>query len=480
MNMIKTTKLLCLALVGWVGCAAYATETEGEVLDEASAWTYNKSGYLTNSVSGWAFVASVNKGNYTLSNAKPIKSITSTIVDMSKLDGEQSSIKITTVSLKFSDKGVHTNITFLALPKTITTFGSQSLINCPATMTIDFNNAPITSLPTSNSAFNGCKAQFKNLNLSQLTTLAKASAFQGCPGLIGELVLSKLGSVVTSGFNNSDNITRMVLPVATQISPTAFRYCDGLTELVIPRMTSLGYLFVDDAPKFKEIKLPYCIAKLPAKSTSAYNKTFEGSSLTNVFLHVKSPLAMNNLNEDGTINTNAIKTASGLSRSDYIIPYGGVVENEAYTNETDKISVVWFYDDRDTPGYDLSDTITITGSTNAMGKVVLPEKVKAPVVTVENDVTVTNFVNKKVTAIGMSAFYDRSKITHIRFGRYLERVEMNALPVPTVENGLTLEVPADKLTFWQAELADEYGAAIEKKFIVFDTYVDGGTVIIVR
>ncbi len=283
-----------------------------------------------------------------------------------------------------------TKITSLKIPN-VKTIGALAFSNCDSLTTVDMVN---------------------------VESIGK-QAFYYCPKLGGDIILPKLTSLGDSAFYKQNGVTdeglpgKLILPLLETIpDQQVFQNCSFITNVVLPRLKTMSTKWTfRGAGGFEKFKFPYCMERL----FSTQNTTFENTYVTNFFIHAMSPFMFNYAGSDCifdetetlTLKTLLARTADTVE----IIPYGGV-----YTNDVAGTKTEWFYDDRDTPGYDLSATsVTIVGSTNATGAVTLPDRVEF-----------ADGTSKKVTAVGMSAFYNMSGITSIRLGKYVERVGLQA------------------------------------------------------
>jgi hypothetical protein len=76
---------------------------------------------------------------------------------------------------------------------------------------------------------------------------------------IAEFKDDQVTSVGNYAFYGCDNLTSVVLPVATYVNPYAFKGCSSLTELELPNVTGLaGYCF-DDCTSLTSLNLPSVI-----------------------------------------------------------------------------------------------------------------------------------------------------------------------------------------------------------------------------
>ncbi len=319
----------------------------------------------------------------------------------------------------------------------------------------------VTSL--GNTVFDDC-ANLTTVVMPKLQSIGK-NTFQDCTMLVGDLVLPELTTVNSEGSFRNTRITSIELPLVRTFAQRIFREVTTLTNVVLSSVKTMKPELFQSCTSLEVVKMPWCMSTV--ETASGRGKPFNLSGVTNFFLHAISPLALKNLNDDGTINTNEIKNILGRTGANVsVIPYGGVA-----TNEVNGVETQWFYDDRDTPGYALSEKeVTIVASTNATGSVVIPDRA-----------LLADGTSKKVTAVGSAAFYYNTNITTIRLGKYVTRAGKKVFK-PTKGKVLTVEVP-DVAVDLKTKLEEEYASAIAATtptFVIKTYKTATGFTIIVR
>ncbi len=520
MNILKTTKILCLAVVGWVVCVAfdaqaavYTNEVDGIQLEwtftpDGSNATLTKMTNVTDEVDATFPIDveippvkdSAGKeykitgiGNAAFRNNTNIKSLKMPSVTWigdgaSKVGAFTGCSKLERVEmpeLTYLGKYAFYHVTSLksvVMPKVQTVAiyalnGATSLTgdyefkyltqigNANGGNSYSFHSTAITSIKIPEItalgayAFTSC-GSLTNVVMPKITVI-KDKVFQFCRKLGGNYELHNLTSLSSSShfaesFQNPELKARIYFPLIQYLNKPSFSECTYLTNAILPSLRGIYDSAFFKCENLKEIKLPWCMTELSGSP-------FSSSGITRFFVHNDSSFAITKTDAE-------IRSAADLDSSVKVIRYGGVVENEAYTNETDKVTVTWFYDDYDTPGYDLSDVATIVGATNAIGKVEMPDRVDG----------------KRVTALGDAAFYFSNyanDIRQIKLGKYVTHVGVKAFNPPAKkedeDDTLTVLVYEANVDLYD-ELKNTYSAAIEAGTFKLEKYKGGGFRIILR
>lgn len=122
-------------------------------------------------------------------------------------------------------------------------------------------------------AFKDCTS-LSTINLGNVVEIG-SSAFQGCTGLTGTLLLSNLMTLGPSAFQDCYALESVEMPLVTRIENSAFmmsRNYDGrsaLTMVVLPNVESIGHDAFRACDKLQSINIPKCIY-LGADLTDAY------------------------------------------------------------------------------------------------------------------------------------------------------------------------------------------------------------------
>ncbi len=476
MNMLKTTKVLCLAVAGWVGCAVGATCTIDDVkwsFDATSATEAKITGAVhTNdtTISGDLVFPSKVKSDTAGENATEY-----TVTSIGKEAFDEKTL-ITSITLPDSitliGTGIGTSTTFYkctglkkAVMPGVIIVGRRAFGGCTALTDVEMPNVE----QIGEMGFSGCN-KLKDVSIPKIKLLNQGSSGKVLSGVaFTSIALADVSIIPSSCFENCESLKTVDGPHVTETYSKAFTGCDVLTDVVLPRITTLGAGTFRICTNLKNISMPRMKSfnrnantgmidssalvsfKFPfTMTTNCYSRTSAGKNyspfscdvgacdkLEVIGIHKSSKLWMEMAASEEFYSTitNALlqhyDSSESFNSKLTIVPYGGSIIGAN--------GIVWIYDDLNMP----EGTVKLAAATNTTETVVIP------------DTLTIDGVEKRVTELEVSAFIDDPVVKKIQLGKYVETVDVYAFDGCTSLTTIGLTT-AQEATL-KPKLIEEYG-----------------------
>ena len=152
-----------------------------------------------------------------------------------------------------------TNLSSIALPKSVATIGTQAFYNCTALTSIQL---PDSLESIGKHAFYNCKA-LSTIQIPESVQSLGERVFENCSGLTSATLPKGLKSIPASLFWKCSALAEVVLPDSLEIiGGAAFKECASLTQISLPEGLSVLSGGAFDGSGLKEMVLPSTLTQI--------------------------------------------------------------------------------------------------------------------------------------------------------------------------------------------------------------------------